>query len=171
MEKKDLIIIGRIIKEWGIKGELLVLPLTYDPKRFKELKEIYIEKNLSLEQQEILEVKPYRENILLKIKGCDTPEKAKKYRGAFIKIERSKSPKLPKGTYYYYDIIGMDVYSINGDHLGKVESILKAGECDVYTIKGDKGEYLIPAIKDVIKEIDLKSKRMTIKLLEETEAV
>lgn len=171
MEKKDLIIIGRIIKEWGIKGELLVLPLTYDPKRFKELKEIYIEKNLSLEQQEILEVKPYRENILLKIKGCNAPEKAKKYRGAFIKIERSKSPKLPKDTYYYYDIIGMDVYSINGEHLGKVESILKTGECDVYTIKGDKGEYLIPAIKDVIKEIDLKSKRMTIKLLEETEAV
>lgn len=171
MEKKDLIIIGRIIREWGIKGELLVLPLTYDPKRFKELKDIYIEKNLSLEQKEILEVKPYRENILLKIKECDTPEKAKKYRGAYIKIQRSKSPELPKDTYYYYDIIGMDVYTINGEHLGKIDSIMRAGECDVYTIKGDKKEYLIPAIKDVIKEINLKSKRMTVELLEETEAV
>lgn len=171
MEKKDLIIIGRIIREWGIKGEFLVFPLTYDPKRFKELNEVYIEKNGSLEQKEILEVKPHRENILLKIKGCDTPEEAKKYRGSFIKIQRTKSPKLPKDTYYYYDIIGMDVYSVDGEFLGKVDSIMKAGECDVYTIKGNKGEYLIPAIKDIIKEVNIESKRMTVKLLEETEAV
>jgi 16S rRNA processing protein RimM len=171
MEKKDLIIVGKIIREWGIKGEILVSPLTYDPKRYKNLKEIYLEKDGSLEQKEILEVKFHKENILLKIKECATPEVAKKYRGALIKIRRSESPELPKDTYYYYDIIGMDVHTVDGAYLGKIDSIMKAGECDVYTIKGDKAEHLIPAIKDVIKEIDLKSKRMIVKLPEETEAI
>jgi 16S rRNA processing protein RimM len=168
---EDLIIIGKIIKEWGIRGEVIVLPLTFNCERFNNLKNIFIEKENVTESKEILHVKPHKNRLLLKIKDWDSPEEAKKYRGALIKIKRSESPKLPPDTYYHYDIIGMNVYTVSGVHLGKIDSIIESSSNDVYVIKKDKEEYLIPAIKDVIKEIDLVAKKMIVQLIEETEAI
>ena len=168
---KELIIIGKIIKEWGVKGEVLILPLTFDTERFYKLKNIFIEKDNLIEFKEILQAKPHKSRLLLKIKDWDSPEEAKRYRGALIKIKRSESPELPPDTYYHYDIIGMDVYTTDDIHLGKIDSIIETASNDVYVIKKDKEEYLIPAIKDVIKNINLSSKKMTVKFIEETEAI
>lgn len=168
---EDLIIIGKIIKEWGIKGEVLVYPLTFDPERFHKLKNILIEKENIAECKEILQVRMQKNRILLKIKDLHTPEDAKKYRGALIKIKRSESPDLPKNTYYHYDIIAMKVYTIDGEYLGEIDSIIETTSNDVYVVKKDRKEYLIPAIKDVIKDIDISSKKMIVKLMEETEAI
>ncbi len=166
-----MIIIGKIIKEWGIKGEVLAYPFTFDPERFYKLKNIFIEKDNIVECKEILQVRMQKNRILLKIKDLDTPEDAKKYRGALIKIKRSESPELPKNTYYHYDIIGMNVYTINGEYLGKIDSIIETTSNDVYVVKKNRKEYLIPAIKDVIKDIDISSKKMVVKLMEEIEAI
>ncbi|GAH04720.1 unnamed protein product, partial [marine sediment metagenome] len=81
-----------------------------------------------------------------------------------------KSPKLPANSYWIYQIIGLDVYDENDRHLGKIEEIMRTKVNDIYIVRkeGDtckKKEYLIPAIKDIVKKIDLNSKKMVIKMM------
>lgn len=170
MREEDLITIGRVLKEWGLKGELLILPLTFDPLRFSELSEVILKHKGLIVHKKLRSVKTHKHNLLLHFEGCDAPEEAKRYRSALIQIEKSASPKLPEGVYYHHQIIGMDVYTIDGYHLGKVKLIFETGSNDVYVAAGDDKEYLIPAIKDVIQEIDLEAKKMIVRLMEIEEA-
>ncbi len=160
--QQELVVVGRIIKEWGLKGDLLVMPLTFDPKRFYSLHEVFIQLEDIVELKKIREARLYKGNLLLRFDGCETPEHARKYRGALIKIDKSESPKLPEGIYYHYQIIGLDVYNTSGDYLGEVREIIETASNDVYVVKSDDEEYLIPAIKDFIAEIDIESKKMIV---------
>ena len=186
---EGLITIGKVLKEWALKGEILVLPLTFDPKRFFNLQTVAIHfeslhesgkgssrvKNSpghekpNPEWKRLKSVKFHNDLILLGLENCDTPEEAKKYRGALIKISRTESPELPEGLYYHYQITGLSVYTVDGDFLGKIVEIMETSSNDIYVVKGDSREYLVPAIKDVVKDIDLKSRKMTVKLMEPVE--
>ncbi len=173
--EESLVTIGKVLKEWGIKGDVLVLPLTFDPERFNLLKKVAVEPGrvglrgaaagagLSAEWKNLSSVKKHNEMILLRFAGCSSPEEARKYRGATIKIKKSESPELEEGTYYYYQIIGMDVYTVEGLYLGQVKSILETGSNDVYVVKKRDHEALIPAIEDVIVSIDTGLNKMTVK--------
>lgn len=178
MKKNDesLITIGKVLKEWGIKGDMLVLPLTFDPERFSLLKKVAVEtKNKGLktadaakssvgaEWKNLTSVKKHKNMILLRFDGCNSPQEARKYRGAIIKIKKSDSPQLEEGTYYYYQIIGMDVYNVKGFYLGQVTSIIETGSNDVYVVKKQDYETLIPAIEDVIISIDTGLNKMIVK--------
>jgi 16S rRNA processing protein RimM len=167
--ENDLVIIGRVLREWGLTGEVIVLPLTFYPERFLKLKEVAVQVQDRIEQKKLRSVRPHKNNLLIAFEGCETPEDARRYRGALIKIKESESPKLAGGVYYHYQIIGLGVYTIDGDYLGKITSILETGSNDVYVVRGEDGEYLIPAIKDVIKEVDLEAKKMTVKPMEAEE--
>lgn len=183
---KDLITIGKVLKEWALKGEILVLPLTFDPKRFFDLQKVAIhfetphkssktssrvknspgnEKH-DPEWKRLKSVKSHNDLILLGLENCDTPEEARKYRGALIKISHTESPELPEGLYYHYQITGLSVYTVDGDLLGEIVEIMETSSNDIYVVRGNSREYLVPAIKDVIKDIDLKSGKMTVKLME-----
>lgn len=170
MNVKGLVTIGRILREWGVKGEVVVQPLTFDPKRFSELNEVAVQVQNRIEQKKIRSVRPHKNNLLIAFEGCETPEDARRYRGALIKIKESESPKLPEGVYYHYQIIGLGVYTIDGEYLGKITSIFETASNDVYVVRGEEREYLIPAIKDVIREINLGAKKMIVKLMEAEEA-
>lgn len=164
--QQELVVVGRILKEWGVKGDLLVMPLTFDPRRFYNLHEVFVQVNDAVERRKIREARLHKDYLLLRFDGCDTPEHARKYRGALIKIDKSESPKLPEGIYYHYQIIGLDVYNISGDYLGKVKEIIETASNDIYVVKSDHKEYLIPAIKDFIAEIDIEAKKMIVTLME-----
>lgn len=169
MSEEYIVTVGKILREWGLNGEVIVLPLTFDPKRFLKLREVALQSSGKIEYKKIRSARPHKGNILLAFNGCKTRDEAKKYRDALIKIKSSESPKLPEGVYYHYQIIDLNVYTIEGDYLGKIVSIVETGSNDVYVVKGDNREYLIPAIKDAVKEIDLKSKKMIVKLMEAVE--
>lgn len=158
--QQELVVVGRILKEWGLKGDLLVMPLTFDPKRFYSLHEVFVQIKNAVERKKIREARLYKDNLLLRFDGCETPEHARKYRGALIKIDKSESPKLPEGIYYHYQVVGLDVYNTSGDYLGKVREIIETASNDVYVVKSDDKEYLIPAIKEFIAEIDIESKKI-----------
>jgi 16S rRNA processing protein RimM len=167
--REEFVTIGRILKEWGLIGEFLALPLTFDPERFLKLSEIGIQfKDFgeTIEWKKLRSVKFHKNLLLLRIDGCDSPEEARRYRHALLKIKKSESPELPEGVYYHYQIIGLKVYTVDGIYLGQIKSILETGSNDVYIVRESEREYLIPAIKEVVKEIDLKANRMIVKPLE-----
>ena len=156
------IVIGNALGAHGKKGELRVRVLTEFPERFKPGARLYIDgAPYTIESS-----KQHRDNAILKLSGIDTPQAADLLRGKRVEIPESERKELPAGRYYRHDIIGLEVWTAEGGFVGKVCDILATGGNDIYVVKGDAGEVLIPAVKDVVKEIDLKKKRITIEAIE-----
>ena len=159
--------VGQIVNTNGLKGLLKVNPFTDDITRFERLKTIFIEHKKELLEFEIESVRYQKKQVLLKLKGIDTIEEAEKYREDYLKINRNKEEKLPEDTYYIVDLIGLDIYTEDGELLGKLDDVFSTGSNDVYVVKNSEGkQILLPAISDVIKNIDLKQKKIVVNLIE-----
>ena len=159
--------VGQIVNTNGLKGLLKINPFTDDITRFERLKTIFIEHKKELLEFEIESVRYQKKQVLLKLKGIDTIEEAEKYREDYLKINRNKEEKLPEDTYYIVDLIGLDIYTEGGELLGKLDDVFSTGSNDVYVVKNSEGkQILLPAISDVIKNIDLEQKKIVVNLIE-----
>ncbi len=161
---KEYIQIGKIVNTHGIKGELKVVPLTDDKKRFEELKNVYIDNELS--EFEVQKVRYNKNTVILKLKEFNNINEVLKFKNRYILIHERDAIDLPENSYFMFQINGLDVYLNNGNKLGKIVDILQPGANDVYVVKNGKQEYLIPAIKQVIKQIDLENNKMIIQPIE-----
>ena len=104
--------------------------------------------------------------VLLKLKGIDDINQAKEFKGCYLKINRKDAKELPKGTYFIADLIGLNVYTDDGKILGKIDDIFNYGSNDIYVVKDELGkQILLPAIKEVIIQIDLENEKMIVHLL------
>lgn len=164
---QEFLEIGQIVNTFGIKGMVKVNPFTDDIKRFDRLKKVYVETRGTKKQYEIEEVKYHKDMVLIKFKGIDKVEDAELLRNSYLKVARKDEPKLDEGTYYIADLIGLDVYSDDGVLLGKLDDIFNnGGKCDIYQVKKQDGkQILLPAISDVIKEINLEQEKIVVHLL------
>jgi 16S rRNA processing protein RimM len=161
--------IGQITNTQGIKGEVKAIPLTDDPNRFKKLEWVYLSTpdHKSLDKYFIEGVRLHKNFVLLKFKGIDTMSDAEKLKGKVLVIPREMAVKLPKHTYFIADIVGLEVETVEGQALGTISKVIHTGSNDVYIIKGKGGkDILIPALKDIIKNIDFEEKKMIVKLIE-----
>lgn len=158
--------IGQIVNTFGIKGEVKVNPFTEDSTKFERLHEILLEKSNKQNTYEIENVKYHKNTVILKLKGVNTPEEAEKLRNSYIKIDRKFEEPLPEGTYYIADLIGLEVYTDENIKLGKVDDIYNHGSCDIYVVKDELGkQILLPAIDDVLKEIDLENEKIVVHII------
>ena len=166
----EYIRVGKIVNTHGIKGDVKVLPLTDDIKRFEKLESIYIEDDKSCIQIE--RVWYSKGFVMLKFKGLDNINDVIKFKNKYIVIEEKDAIKLPEDSYFIHQIIGLNVLCTDGKELGIIVDILQPGSNDVYvvksmdTINNSEKEYLIPAIKDVVKSINLEDKIMIIEPIE-----
>lgn len=158
--------VGQIVNTFGVKGMLKVIPFTDDIRRFEDLKKVYICKKNQMSEVEIEEVKYHKNMVLLKLKGIDDMTNAEKQKGAILKIHRKDAIPLPEGTYFIADLIGLEVYTDEGILLGKVDDIYNNGSTDIYVVKNELGkQILLPAIKDVLKDINLEQEKIIVHLL------
>ncbi|GBE01347.1 ribosome maturation factor RimM [bacterium BMS3Bbin06] len=174
----SLITIGRIIKPHGLTGELTVRPLTYSVERFNLLKKIYILKHNIPVEIHIEYFTPHGKNIIIKFTEFNDRDAVNTLKGLDLLIPAEESPPLEEGEYYFYQIIGLEVFTTDGSLIGRVTDIIETGSNDVYVVKKagqktggspsdrDISEYLIPAIEEVIREIDLKKNRIIIEPVE-----
>lgn len=159
----DLITIGRIVKVWGLKGEVKVLPLTYDPKRFERLSSVFIVSPEGKElKRRIRGVRYDKGWVILSLEGSSNAEDASGILNCLIKIPMEDVEPLPEGEYYIFQLLGIEVSTDEGQYIGRLTDIFSTGSNDVYVIKKGEKEYLIPAIREIVKEIDIKRKRMVI---------
>lgn len=162
----EYIEIGQIVNTNGLKGVVKVNPFTDDISKFEDLKYVYIQLKNELKKVKIEQVRYNKNQVLLKLEGIDSIEVAEKYRNFYLKTEKESQEDLGEDTYYIVDLIGLDVYSDKNEYLGKIEDVFPTGSNDVYVVKDNLGkQILIPAIADVVKEVDLKNKKMTINLI------
>jgi 16S rRNA processing protein RimM len=151
----DWATIGQVVALFGVHGELKVRLLTDIPNRFDELETVFVGANHT--SYSIQSVRPYKgEMIVLKLSGIDDANAAEPLRDQELSIPLSELAQLPPGSYYQHDILGLHVLTLDGQELGQIVEIITTGSNDVYLIKKpDASQILIPAIKDVIKQIDL----------------
>ena len=159
--------IGQIVNTSGLKGVIKVKPFTDDITKFSDLKTIYISVKKELKEFKIEQVRFSKNIVFLKLHGIDTIEDAENYRNLYIKIKRNKDEKLEEDSYYIVDILGCKVYTEEQKKLGKIVDVFSTGSNDVYVVKDEFGkQILLPAIKDVIKKVDIENKKITVHLLE-----
>lgn len=157
---QDKFEIGKIVNTFGIKGEVKVTPYTDDIEQFKKIKNIYVNNTL----MQIQSAKFQKNVVILKLQGIDDMTSAENLRNSIIMVDRSKK-KLPENTYYIADLIGLDVYTDEGTLLGKVKDIYNTGANDIYSIETESKEVLLPAIKEVIRQIDIENKKIIVHIL------
>ena len=148
------IIIGKLGKTRGLKGELKIIPLTDFEGRFDGLTKIFVGGKL----MKVESVNHIGDEIFIKFEGVDNRESAKTLTNKFLTLPRSQAAPLDEGEFYTFDIIGCEVFA-DEKNLGVVTAVLKTGSNDVFQVKGDK-EILIPALKSVVKKIDVANKKI-----------
>lgn len=147
--------IGKIVALFGLRGELKVFSLSDIPNRFGELAAVYV--GPEHRRYRIEGVRPYKgDMLLLKFKGIDDANAAEALRNHELSIPLAELAKLPSGSYYQHDIVGLQVYTLEQKLIGTITDILVTGSNDVYIIKAPDGrQHMIPAIKEIVKQIDL----------------
>lgn len=161
----DKVIIGKIGAPHGVRGDVRVIPLTDFPDRFHQLKMVYTDDGAKLTVES---ARFHKQFVLVKFRGIDTMNEAELLRGKLIKVRREDAVVLPEGHYYFFDIIGLSVFTETGEHLGDIADILQTGSNDVYIAeRKNEKPLLIPALKEVVLQIDIPGKKMIVRLQEE----
>ena len=154
--------IGQIVNTFGIKGMIKVKAFTDDIQRFSELKEVLIDEK----EYKIQEVKKQKNMVLLQLEGITKIEEAEKLKNEYLKIKRENAIPLEEDTYFVVDLIGLNVYSDENEYLGELIDIFNTGSNDIYVVRREeKPQLLLPAIKDVIKQIDIENKKIIVHLI------
>ena len=163
---QEFLEIGQIVNTFGIKGFVKVNPFTDNINRFDDLKKVYIKNKSQKYELEIEEVKYHKNMVLIKFKGIDKVEDAESLRNSYILVNRKDEKDLDEGTYYIVDLLGLDVYTDEDELLGKLEYIYNTGSNDIYVVKNELGkQILLPAIKDVIKEINIENRKIIVHII------
>lgn len=158
------LVIGEILKPWGFRGEVKVKLLTDFPKRLTKLKTAYLgpdARAFQLERARLLSG-----FAVMKFQGLDSQEAVAKLRGQAVQIAIEDAAALRPGQYFHHQIIGLQVVTADGSNLGVVEEILETGANDVYVVRSADGrEVLLPAIGEVIEQVDLDRGQIVVNLL------
>ncbi|GFI61301.1 ribosome maturation factor RimM [Clostridiales bacterium] len=159
--------IGKIAGTHGIKGTLKIYPTTDIPERFELLDEVILEINNEKISRKVLKVGYHKKFVLLNLDGYDNINQVENFKGGRVIIPESKALPLENDEYYTRDLYDLDVYTDENEYLGKLTEVYTTGANDVYGVIGESGnELLIPAIKKCILNVDLLTRKMTVKLLE-----
>lgn len=162
----EYIKVGRIINTHGIRGELKVFPLTDNLDRFDDLKIVYIGNNK--EKVEIEQVKYHKGLAIIKLKEFDNINQVLKFKDDFLYIDVEDKVELPEDHYFIFDIVDCNVYDTEGRKIGVVTDVLQYTSNDVYVVKDKEKnkEYLIPAVKEFVVDIDVENKKIIIDPIE-----
>lgn len=155
---RDILRVGKIVNTHGLKGEVKVIALTDDPKRYNDLDFVLIDEV----ERKIQGCKFQKDRVIVKIEGIDSIEEAEKYKNKYMEIPREYAVPLEEDTYYIADIIGCNVYDTEGKSLGEVYDVIQTKNNDVYWIRKPK-ELLIPVLLDIVTDIDVENRKITIK--------
>ncbi len=160
----EFLVVGRVVRPHGVRGALVIEELSSLIQSVTPNARIL----LGTPPVEVIveELRPHRDRYLLTIRDCSSREQAEQYRGLEIQLSFDDVEPLPEGEFYYWQIIGLTVRTLDGQTLGEVVQILETGANDVYIVRSpDQKELLIPAIAQVVQQVDLDAGLLIVDLL------
>lgn len=154
----DVLKVGKIVNTHGLKGEVKVIALTNDPKRFSELEFVIIDgKEVNVEH-----CKYQKDRVIVKLEGINRIEDAERLKNKFLEIPRENAVELEEDCYFIADLKECVVFDTNGKELGQIYDVLQTKNNDVYWIRKPK-ELLIPVLQDIVLEINMDEHKIIIR--------
>lgn len=152
------LVIGKIVKAQGIKGEVKIVPITDDAMRFNSLKKAFIDgREYSVEYARV----DGADKVILKLDGVNTRNEAELFQNKFLSVAREDAAPLEQGAYYIVDLLGCAVY-VGDKPLGTLVDILQNSKVDVYAVSDGKKQILFPALKDLLVSVDVENKKIVL---------
>jgi 16S rRNA processing protein RimM len=163
----NLLLVGKVIRPHGLGGLLRIWSYAESEKTFLNSGKVFLGL-ASAEPREyrVLSIVPYKKAFLMRLEGLNTLNEAETYRNAAILIERAGLAREGEGEYFWHELMGLEVYLNTGEYIGTVKHILRTGGNDIYVVQKGEKEVLVPAIHDVVQEIDLAGKKMIVSEME-----
>jgi 16S rRNA processing protein RimM len=163
MDSDRVLQIGKIVGVFGVKGELKVFKMVEDVAYFEAGRRVMLKaQGEVLSSYTVKTVKPYKNILRIQFKEIPDRSAAEKRVGADVFIPRSALPETDADTWYWCDLIGLEVYKTDNQYMGRVTSMIETGSNDVFVVTGDHGETLLPAIASVVVDVDIESGRMLV---------
>lgn len=161
--KIHTVMIGQVVRSHGLRGTVKIRATTDHPERFSLLEKVLLQRDsIPLGEYAIEQVQFHKQGLLIKFSGIDDVNQAEKLRGAEVMIPREECLPTEESQFYHFEIIGLPAYTTSGVHLGEIVDIYALPANDVWVIRNEGHELLIPAIKSVINEVDLENRRVVI---------
>jgi len=163
------LVIGRVSRPHGVRGEVRVEIYTELPERFTWLDMVYMSRMPDDPEPRSVSVESVRFHqgyALLKLGQYETRGDVEALRGAWLMVPGEEALPLEEGEHYHYQLEGLEVYTEDDDYLGQLVEILETGANEVFVVQGPRGEVLLPNITDVVREVDVAVGRMTVHLLD-----
>jgi 16S rRNA processing protein RimM len=154
--------IGIITRFQGNKGEVRVKATTDIPERFLDLDTVYLKRGDELKEREIEYIRFHKQFVIIKFFDVDSIDEAEKLKNYQVLIDESEKYLLPEDNYYVSDLMDCEVYLKSGKYLGKLIDVVDTLGADIFLVKGQEKEYMLPASHELILEIDLENKKIIV---------
>jgi 16S rRNA processing protein RimM len=158
--------IGKVLKPWGLKGAVSVYSYAESPESFLRISVLYVQNEGGTTELPLLEAKRHKKGVLLRFKGRERIEDVEDLVGLTLYMDKQELPPLEEGEYYWHELIGMEVFTEAGRPVGRLEKVLDTGSHDVYVVVNEGREVLVPAIRDVVRKVDVPGRTMIIHAVE-----
>ena len=158
---EGFVAVGAIRGPRGLEGELKVDPLSDNPQRFVPGATL----RAGDRSYTIRSARMHQRALLLRLEGVATREQADELRGLLLEVPESELAPLGEDEYYRFQLVGLEVHDEEGRVLGRLEEVLDTGANDVYIVRTDESELLVPAIEPVVQNVDLPAGVMTVRLM------
>ncbi|NLM38123.1 MAG: 16S rRNA processing protein RimM [Firmicutes bacterium] len=160
-----MIAVGEVLTTQGNKGEVKVASLTDTFERWLELERVFVYTDRGPKALFLEKARAFKGFVVVKFRGIDDLSAGEALRGAFLWLPEAERPPLPPDRFYIDQVLGLKVETLAGHPLGQVKEVLFTGGNDVYVIRGGEyGEFLLPALKSVVRFVDLQAGIMRVEL-------
>lgn len=161
----QLIVIGKIVGSFGIKGEMKIYPLTNDWSILERFKRFFYLKNDKLIDLKVESLRVQNKTIVAKIVGFSRIEDVEALKNIELLVYKKDLPDLSSDEYYVYELIGMDVFTDDKEPLGKIIDVMETGAHNIYVVSDGVKEVLLPSIDQVVLERNLEERKMVVHIL------
>jgi 16S rRNA processing protein RimM len=166
-DSSKTVLLGKIQSTQGIRGQLRVIPFAGDASSISQLENVMIKApDGTLEHFPVVSARAHGKRVILTLKPFDNINQVLHLVGRELHADRGALPELPSDEYYWSDLLGLQVSTEEGEALGELVDIIETGSNDVYVVRMDGREVLIPALEDVVLAVDLAANSMTVSLPE-----
>jgi len=157
-----LIVMGRILAPFGVKGWVKVETFSESPENLARHQSWWIGSEGDWRECRVAETERQGSRLVARLEGCESPEAAAKYRGREIAVPREALPPAGAGEFYQADLVGLEVWNLMEERLGTVTGLFSNGAHEVMRVAGEEGERLVPFIPHVVREIDMHAGRIRV---------
>ncbi len=169
-QQPPFLLLGRVLRPHGVRGEVRIEVLTAYPERIVPGRRVFVgpdpQDPLSATAHTVTRSRTHQKLLILQFEGITDRTAAEALRGQFVMVTLENAVPLEEGEFYLFQLIGLAVYTDEGEHLGRITDVIETGANDVYVVHGPRGEVLLPAIDECILELDIEGGKVVVHLLE-----